>query len=330
MESRLLGRTGRSVGVVGLGCWQLGADWGSVSEDAALGVLTAAVDAGVTFLDTADVYGDGRSEKLIGTFLASRPRARPDRRDEDGPPRRPAHGRRLHALVVPRLDRPVAREPAASTPSTWCSCTARRRRCTAASPRTTRWTCSSTRAASRRYGVSVETVTRRSTRSSGRTSPPCRSSSTCSAASRWRRCCPPPLQHGRRHHRARAAGVGPAVGQVRRAHAVRRRRPPLLQPRRRGVRRGGDVRRGAVRGGRRRRARGRRADARRRTRPRSWPCGGSSTSPACPSSSPARARPSRPSANAAAASLPPIDEETLDGLRGVYDGRIRPHVHGRW
>jgi len=58
--------------VVGLGCWQLGGDWGSVSEDAALSVLTAAVDAGVTFLDTADVYGDGRSERLIGRFLAAR------------------------------------------------------------------------------------------------------------------------------------------------------------------------------------------------------------------------------------------------------------------
>ncbi|WP_421732425.1 aldo/keto reductase [Cellulomonas sp.] len=72
METRLLGRTGRSVGVVGLGCWQLGADWGSVTEEAALAVLEAAVDSGVTFLDTADVYGDGRSEKLIGTFLRSR------------------------------------------------------------------------------------------------------------------------------------------------------------------------------------------------------------------------------------------------------------------
>ncbi|KRD43080.1 aldo/keto reductase [Cellulomonas sp. Root930] len=72
METRLLGRTGRSVAVVGLGCWQLGADWGSVTEEAALSVLEAAVDSGVTFLDTADVYGDGRSEKLIGTFLRSR------------------------------------------------------------------------------------------------------------------------------------------------------------------------------------------------------------------------------------------------------------------
>ena len=72
METRTLGRTGRAVGVVGLGCWQLGADWGEVSEDTAMGVLAAAVDAGVTFLDTADVYGDGRSEKLVGAFVAER------------------------------------------------------------------------------------------------------------------------------------------------------------------------------------------------------------------------------------------------------------------
>ena len=73
MEQRMLGRTGRTVGVVGLGAWQLGGDWGSVSEDAALGVLHAAVDAGVTFIDTADVYGDGRSERLVGRVLAERP-----------------------------------------------------------------------------------------------------------------------------------------------------------------------------------------------------------------------------------------------------------------
>ncbi|MCL3861549.1 aldo/keto reductase [Actinotalea sp. K2] len=72
MEKRELGRTGRPVAVVGLGCWQLGADWGEVSEDQALAVLDAAVDAGVTFLDTADVYGDGRSERLVGTLLAQR------------------------------------------------------------------------------------------------------------------------------------------------------------------------------------------------------------------------------------------------------------------
>jgi aryl-alcohol dehydrogenase-like predicted oxidoreductase len=72
VEQRVLGRTGRKVSVVGLGTWQLGADWGSVDEADALAVLAAAVESGVTFLDTADVYGDGRSERLIGQFLRGR------------------------------------------------------------------------------------------------------------------------------------------------------------------------------------------------------------------------------------------------------------------
>ena len=72
MQTRVLGRTGRRVSVIGLGCWQLGGDWGTVAEDDALAVLRGAVDAGVTFLDTADVYGDGRSERLVGRFLAER------------------------------------------------------------------------------------------------------------------------------------------------------------------------------------------------------------------------------------------------------------------
>ncbi|NUP48272.1 MAG: aldo/keto reductase [Catenulispora sp.] len=71
MEERILGRTGRKVGVVGLGAWQLGADWGKVDEKDAQAVLAAAVDEGVSFIDTADVYGDGRSEQLIGRFLKS-------------------------------------------------------------------------------------------------------------------------------------------------------------------------------------------------------------------------------------------------------------------
>jgi len=73
VEERILGRTGRAVSVAGLGTWQLGADWGEVSDADALAVLDAAAQAGVTFLDTADVYGDGRSERLIGQFLAANP-----------------------------------------------------------------------------------------------------------------------------------------------------------------------------------------------------------------------------------------------------------------
>jgi len=68
VEERVLGRTERAVSVIGLGTWQLGADWGDVSETAALEVLGAAVESGVTFFDTADVYGDGRSERLIARF----------------------------------------------------------------------------------------------------------------------------------------------------------------------------------------------------------------------------------------------------------------------
>ncbi|WP_291037066.1 aldo/keto reductase [Herbiconiux sp.] len=73
MDHRTLGRTGRTISSVGLGTWQLGADWGDVDEDAALDVLRASADAGVTFFDTADVYGDGRSEQVIGRFLAENP-----------------------------------------------------------------------------------------------------------------------------------------------------------------------------------------------------------------------------------------------------------------
>jgi aryl-alcohol dehydrogenase-like predicted oxidoreductase len=71
MLTRTLGRTGRTVSVIGLGTWQLGADWGEVTERDATAVLAASVDAGVTFFDTADVYGDGRSEQIIGRFLAN-------------------------------------------------------------------------------------------------------------------------------------------------------------------------------------------------------------------------------------------------------------------
>ncbi len=71
MEERLLGRTGRTVSVVGLGTWQLGADWGDVSESDARAVLEASAEAGVTFYDTADVYGDGRSEQIVGRFAAA-------------------------------------------------------------------------------------------------------------------------------------------------------------------------------------------------------------------------------------------------------------------
>jgi aryl-alcohol dehydrogenase-like predicted oxidoreductase len=73
MEQRMVGRLGRSFSVIGLGTWQLGADWGSVDPADADATLEAAVGAGITFFDTADVYGDGRSERFSGALLARHP-----------------------------------------------------------------------------------------------------------------------------------------------------------------------------------------------------------------------------------------------------------------
>jgi len=70
MDTRNVARIGRDLSVIGLGTWQLGADWGDVSEADARAVLDASVQAGVTVFDTADVYGDGRSEQIIGGYLA--------------------------------------------------------------------------------------------------------------------------------------------------------------------------------------------------------------------------------------------------------------------
>ncbi|HVZ64901.1 MAG TPA: aldo/keto reductase [Lacunisphaera sp.] len=69
MKTRIFGKTGRVVGEVGLGTWQLGGNWGDVSDETAMATLRAAYEAGTTFFDTADVYGDGRSETLNGKFI---------------------------------------------------------------------------------------------------------------------------------------------------------------------------------------------------------------------------------------------------------------------
>ena len=73
MEYRRLGKTGRDVSVIGFGAWAIGADWGTVNDADSLRALHAAADAGVTLIDTADVYGDGHSEQVIRRFLAERP-----------------------------------------------------------------------------------------------------------------------------------------------------------------------------------------------------------------------------------------------------------------
>ena len=73
MRYRNLGETGMRVSEISLGTWAFGGDWGTVGEDDAYAALNRAVELGVNFLDTADVYGDGRSERLIGRLLKDRP-----------------------------------------------------------------------------------------------------------------------------------------------------------------------------------------------------------------------------------------------------------------
>ncbi|ADJ15928.1 aldo/keto reductase [Halalkalicoccus jeotgali] len=72
MRQRPLGRTGWTVSEIGLGTWQVGSDWGDVSDEEGRRAIHAALDAGVDFIDTADVYGDGRSERHIATVLEER------------------------------------------------------------------------------------------------------------------------------------------------------------------------------------------------------------------------------------------------------------------
>ena len=77
MREHKFGRTEFTVSDIGFGAWQIGGSWGEVSEADGRAALNAALDAGMTFIDTADVYGDGRSEKIIAEVLKARGGERP-------------------------------------------------------------------------------------------------------------------------------------------------------------------------------------------------------------------------------------------------------------
>lgn len=77
MQTQPFGRTGRPTTRIGFGAWAIGGTWGEVSWEDAKAALHAALDGGITFIDTADVYGDGRSERIIAEVLAERGGDRP-------------------------------------------------------------------------------------------------------------------------------------------------------------------------------------------------------------------------------------------------------------
>ena len=92
MKYRALGRTGWKVSEVSFGAWAIGGAWGQVSDEESMAALNQAIDRGVNFIDTADVYGDGRSERLIATAQA-RSQAGDHRRNQGRPAPAPADGR---------------------------------------------------------------------------------------------------------------------------------------------------------------------------------------------------------------------------------------------
>src|SRR5205085_6377678 len=74
------GRLGWQVSSIGFGAWAIGGSWGPQSETDSIAALHTALDAGCNFIDTAQVYGDGKSERIIGQTLAERKKSRPNER----------------------------------------------------------------------------------------------------------------------------------------------------------------------------------------------------------------------------------------------------------
>ena len=329
MEQRILGRTGRPVSVVGLGTWQLGADWGDVDETTALDVLAAAVDAGVTLFDTADVYGDGRSEQLIGRFLREHPDAdvfvatKMGRRVEQVPENyvlanfREWNDRSRRNLGVDRLDLVQLHCP--PTRRLQLRRGVRRARHDGRRGTDRRTTAS----ASRRVDEALTAIAR----------PHVASVQIILNAFRQK-----PLEQVLPAAAEAGVGIlarvplasGPAVRPLHRRHHLRRRRPPQLQPARRGVRRRRDLRRRRLRRPASPRPRSSRRWRRPASRRRSSRCAGSSTSPGSRPSSPVPATPSRrgatPPRPGSTRSTPSVQAE----IRELYDRRIRRLVHDKW
>ena len=110
MEYRTLGRTDWQVSTVSFGAWAIGGTWGAVTEDESMGALHRALDRGVNFFDTADVYGDGRLRAAAGP-AAARAQGSLLRHDQGGPPAPQADRRGLQQEEPDRLRRPQPQEP---------------------------------------------------------------------------------------------------------------------------------------------------------------------------------------------------------------------------
>ena len=322
VEYRELGRTGWKVSAIGLGTWAMGSSWGPVDDAKSFATLNRALDLGVNFFDTADVYG---SEPLLGRLRRERTRAVLHRHQAGraAQPRRRGYTRdnmtaasstsSLRDLGVETIDLHAAALPADRG----------LQRRDVRHPR---------RLVARARSATTASASSGSTRPSRPSSSPacsrCRSSSTCSASGPPRTSSRKPTTP-RGHPRARATRLGHAHGQDDARHDVRARRPPHLQPRGRAFDRGEtfsgvDFETGlqAV------------EELRALVPPGPpWPQLALRwilmyDDVSCVIAG-AR-RPAQAEDNIAAADLPPLSAATMEGVRQIYDRHLRPHVHHLW
>ncbi len=240
MQTREFGRTGRQVSEIGFGAWAIGADWGHVDPADATAALNAALDGGMTFIDTADVYGDGRSEQLVAEVLKQRGGTRPFVATKAGRrlPQQSVEGytaenlsawtdRSLENLGVDTLDLVQLHCPPTDLyyhPEVF----ERLDRLVEAGK-------------IRNYGVSVERVEEalKAMDYPGVDERPDHLQHLPPAPDR--EVLPAGAGAEGRRHRARAARLRPALGQVQGRHGVRVQRSSQLQPQRRGLRRRRDL-----------------------------------------------------------------------------------------
>ena len=180
MHYRTLGKTGYRVSTVSFGAWAIGGSWGPSDDATSMTALHRAVDRGVNFFDTADVYGDGRSERLLGRLRKQRTRVAADR-DQGRTSTHAARGRGLHRVEprgIRRSQPASARRPTRSISS---NCTARPPTCTTDPRCSSRWTVSWRRARSVTTASAWSAWRKRSRRWTTPAWHRCRSSTTCSA-----------------------------------------------------------------------------------------------------------------------------------------------------
>ena len=329
MDYRPLGRTGWNISAISFGAWAIGGDaWGTTDDAESMRSLHRAIDLGVNFIDTADVYGDGHSERLVARLRRERQR-RDHRRHEGRTPTEPARRRGLHAREPDRVRRAQPRATSTPTRSICSSCTVRRPTSTTC-PR-----CSASSTISSRRQAALLRRQRRDVEEALRAAryPNVQSIQIIFNMFRLK-----PAEELFPVVREKQIGIlarvplasGLLSGKLRRDSTFEPRRPPQLQSPRRVVRRRRDVQRRRLRDG----SRGGRGAARARARRRDDGAARAALDPHVPRGHrprfPARRTSGRRRTTCARPTFPPLTREQMMTVRDVYDRSIRPLVHHRW